>query len=143
QDDHTAMVERLGVREMSDLLVPSHPSAVRQLLAVAHHRPPMVPDVACRDAFRWFFRQHREERRAIMRSLSARIGDPELLARTIDREALVLWGEHDRVFPVDLARKLTRSIGGRARLHVIPDTAHAPNQERGAEYSRVVQGFLG
>lgn len=141
--DHDAMLERLGVSEISDLLVPSHHGKIRDLVAIAFKNPPPVPELAARDAFRWFFRKYAEERRCIMRELTARIGEVGLEDRAVRKPTLVLWGEHDKVFPVDLARRLVNAIGASARLHVIPDTAHAPNQENRREYNRVVLSFLG
>ncbi len=141
-DDHDAMLERLGVEEIADLLVPSHHGKIRDLMSVAFHKPPPVPEMAARDAFRWFFRQYADERRRIMRGLTARIGEEGLENRRIVHPTLVLWGEHDRVFPVGLARRLANAIGTNARLHVIPNTAHAPNQENRREYNRVVLQFL-
>ncbi len=141
-DDHDAMLDRLGVGEIADLLVPSHHGKIRDLMSIAFHKPPPVPEMAARDAFRWFFRQYADERRRIMRGLTARIGEPGLDDRRVHHPTLVLWGEHDRVFPVGLARRLAKAIGTNARLHVIPHTAHAPNQENRREYNRVVLSFL-
>ncbi|MBC7171780.1 MAG: alpha/beta hydrolase [Polyangiaceae bacterium] len=141
-DDHAAMLRRLGVEDMADLLVPSHPRTIRDLVSIAFHKPPPVPSFAARDAFRSFFRHYAGERRKIMRQLQDRVGEPGLADRKVVHPTLVLWGEHDRVFPVGLARRLASEIGANARLHVIPSTAHAPNQERHREYNRVVLSFL-
>jgi pimeloyl-ACP methyl ester carboxylesterase len=141
-EDHEAMLARLGVGEVSDLLVPSRASIVRDLIGIAFHRPPRLPEVAVRDAFRHFFRHDADERRKVMRRLTARIEEPGLETRRIARETLVLWGEHDRVFPATIGRRLAAAIGEHARLHVIPGTAHAPNQEKPREYNRVLLEFL-
>jgi pimeloyl-ACP methyl ester carboxylesterase len=141
-EDHAAMLSRLGVDEIADLLVPSHAATVRDLIGIAFHRPPRVPEVAVRDAFRHFFRHNAEERRSVMRRLTARIEEPGLDQRQVPHETLILWGEHDRVFPASLGRRLATAIGKHARLHVIPGTAHSPNQEKPREYNRLVLGFL-
>jgi pimeloyl-ACP methyl ester carboxylesterase len=141
-EDHDAMLHRLGVGEVADLLVPTEASAVRDLIGIAFHRPPKVPGVALSDAFRHFFRRYADERRSVMRSLTARIEEPGLASRHVSQETLVLWGEHDRVFPAAIGRRLAAAVGKNARLHVIPGTAHSPNQEKAHEYNRVVLSFL-
>jgi pimeloyl-ACP methyl ester carboxylesterase len=63
--------------------------------------------------------------------------------RRLAHETLVVWGEHDRIFPVDLARRLVAHLGGRARLAVLPEAAHAPNLEHPTPFNRHVLDFLG
>ncbi|WP_367138440.1 alpha/beta fold hydrolase [Saccharothrix sp. HUAS TT1] len=55
--------------------------------------------------------------------------------------ALVVVGEEDGYTPVDVARRLYRTIPG-AALAVIPDAAHLPNLERPEEFTDVVERFL-
>src|SRR5699024_1157877 len=94
------------------------------------------------DAFRNFFQAHGEERRCIMRELTARIEEPGLAERTVPHDALVLWGEHDSVFPVEIGQRLASAIGEHAIFHVIPGAAHSPNQEKACAYNRAVLRFL-
>ena len=41
---------------------------------------------------------------------------------------LIIWGEHDEVFPIEFGQKLSTDFD--AELFVIPNTRHAPNIER-------------
>ena len=41
---------------------------------------------------------------------------------------LIIWGEHDEVFPLEFGQKLSADFD--AELFVIPNTRHAPNIER-------------
>ena len=140
--DHAALIDRLKVGEIADLLIPRDPSEMDRLLRVAWHRPSPIPGFAKRDAFNRYFRDRAEERRAVMRALISRIGEPGLLDRRISHDSLILWGEHDPVFPVEMAHRLRAFIGQRAALRVFKRTAHAPNQERPRDYNRVVLSFL-
>lgn len=140
--DHAALIDRLKVSEIADLLVPRDATEMDRLLRVAWHRPPPIPSFAKRDAFNRYFRDRVDERRAITRALIARIGEPGLLDRRIAHDSLILWGEHDPVFPVEMAHRLKAFIGKRAALQVFRRTAHAPNQERPRDYNRAVLGFL-
>lgn len=141
-EDHHDLLARFQVREIADILVPEGPDHVPRLFGVAWHRPPYVPRFALPDAYHRFFIPHAEEKRLVMRALTERIESPELEDRKVDVETLILWGEHDAIFPVRLAKRLRERIGSHARLHVIPGTAHAPNQEKAREYNRIVLDFL-
>jgi pimeloyl-ACP methyl ester carboxylesterase len=142
REDHQATLDHFGVSDMNELLLPQHPEEIRRLLSVAWHRPPPVPHFALVEAYQQMFTTHREEKAETMRQLVARIEAPEWEGRAIDKDVLLLWGEHDRVFTVPVAKRLRARAGARARLHVIANAAHSPNQERGREYNRVLLRFL-
>lgn len=142
REDHQATLDHFGVSDMNELLLPQHPEEIRRLLSVAWHRPPPVPHFALVEAYQQMFTTHREEKAETMRQLVSRIEAPEWEGRAIDKDVLLLWGEHDRVFTVPVAKRLRARAGARARLHVIANAAHSPNQERGREYNRVLLRFL-
>lgn len=55
---------------------------------------------------------------------------------------LVVWGEEDRMIPLEEARRLAARIRG-ARLEVIHDAGHLPQREQPARFSEVVREFVG
>jgi pimeloyl-ACP methyl ester carboxylesterase len=54
---------------------------------------------------------------------------------------LILWGEEDRVVPVDAHATFAREIPG-ARTALLPGCGHAVPVERGVEAARIIQTFL-
>jgi pimeloyl-ACP methyl ester carboxylesterase len=54
---------------------------------------------------------------------------------------LVLWGKEDRILPPEEGLRLSTEIPG-ARLVVLPDTGHVPQEETPEEFSRAVSQFL-
>jgi pimeloyl-ACP methyl ester carboxylesterase len=62
---------------------------------------------------------------------------PRVRART-----LVLWGENDRLVPLDYGRKYARLIPG-ARLEIVPECGHLIPLEKPAEFQQAVTAFLG
>jgi pimeloyl-ACP methyl ester carboxylesterase len=54
---------------------------------------------------------------------------------------LVLWGKEDRILPPEEGLRLSTEIPG-ARLVVLPDTGHVPQEETPEEFSRAVRQFL-
>ena len=55
---------------------------------------------------------------------------------------LVLWGKQDRILPPDEGFRLATEIPV-ARLVVLPDTGHIPQEETPEQFSRAVSSFLG
>jgi pimeloyl-ACP methyl ester carboxylesterase len=66
--------------------------------------------------------------------------DTERLAG-ISAPTLLIWGEHDALFPRDDQLRLARVIP-KARLTIYPDTGHSPNWERPAEVAADLDAFL-
>ena len=54
---------------------------------------------------------------------------------------LVIWGEHDRIVPISLGKRLSADIPG-ASFTVIRDCGHAPQEEKPMETVSVVKTFL-
>jgi pimeloyl-ACP methyl ester carboxylesterase len=70
--------------------------------------------------------------------------DPHLAKwlHRIDVPTLLVWGDHDRLFPAELARTYQRLIPG-ARLAVIPACGHALHIEKADEFVTALEGFIG
>ena len=83
------------------------------------------------------------------RFASARVGwqprlyDPHLAKwlHRIDVPTLIVWGEHDRIFPVAMLAEFARLIPG-ARSAVIPQCGHLPHVECTATFVERLHDFL-
>lgn len=69
--------------------------------------------------------------------------NPKLKQRLhrIDKPALLIWGEHDRIVDVDYARKYCAAIPG-ARLAVINGVGHVPQVEAPEKFDALVADFV-
>ena len=65
---------------------------------------------------------------------------PRELAR-VRHETLVLWGDDDRIFPLETGRALCRALPN-ARLEILPRCGHVPPTERPVSFARRVEAFL-
>jgi pimeloyl-ACP methyl ester carboxylesterase len=121
------LCERFGVDDMSEVLVPEDERGVRVLLELAYEEPPWIPDYVLVQIRAALYSQNREEQRALLRTL---LRDLDRLREGPDptAETLVVWGEHDTVFPLEIGRRLAARLS--ARLEVIERARHAPNVER-------------
>jgi pimeloyl-ACP methyl ester carboxylesterase len=59
----------------------------------------------------------------------------------ISQRTLVLWGERDKLFSPDTARSMAATIPN-ARLILLPEAGHLPNEEKPADFNQVVIDFL-
>ena len=69
--------------------------------------------------------------------------NPKLLRRLhrIRVPTLVVWGQDDRLFPLEHARAFQQAIPG-AKLAVLPGCGHVPPLDRPDEFVRTVGDFL-
>ncbi|WVZ55686.1 hypothetical protein U9M48_006314 [Paspalum notatum var. saurae] len=58
------------------------------------------------------------------------------------QETLIIWGDKDQVFPVDLGHRLHRHLGGRSRLEIVKDAGHALQLEGADDVNRFIKSFL-
>lgn len=61
--------------------------------------------------------------------------------RELDVPALLLWGRHDRVVPLEVGERLARELPN-ARLHVLERCGHLPPEELPDESYAVLERFL-
>ncbi len=86
------------------------------------------------------FARRRAEALACLRATA----DPTLVAALVPAircKTLVLWGEHDRLVPIEVGRRLAGGIPG-ARLEIVAGSGHSPLEERPDEAATLVNGFL-
>jgi len=132
----------LGVESFEEVFLPKDPSGIRRLLQLAWHRPPWAPTFALLDIHRELFAHQRPEQKRLLEHVIERIGHRSDLTLEIPHETLLVWGRHDRLFPVHIGQRLRAHIGDRAELHVIEDCAHCPNLEQAHEWNSTVMSFL-
>lgn len=70
--------------------------------------------------------------------------DPHLAKwlHRIDVPTLLIWGDHDRMFPHQHALAYQRSIPA-AQLHIVPDCGHVPHIEKPDAFVAALEAFLG
>lgn len=141
--DHVQMLERFGVTDVGELLVPSTPEAVQTLLQLGYHRPPKTPRWIHGQVLRAMYGTFREEKVELLANLLVQLGELGGRPGQVRHETLLIWGEHDCVFPLEIGRRLEADMKGRARLRVVAGAGHAPNLEHGGLVARWLVEFLG
>ena len=83
-------------------------------------------------------REHRVAAGRLLKSFNYDLIDElESLHRRIDVPVALVWGEHDRFFPVEKARKMLDDFR-QATLHVIPDSGLFAHEERPEDVARAI-----
>lgn len=80
-------------------------------------------------------------RRATLAAVRSSPGGFENLLSRIRVPTLVLWGKGDKILPPEEGLRLATEIAG-ARLVVLPDTGHIPQEETPEEFAGAVSQFL-
>ncbi|VAI37479.1 unnamed protein product [Triticum turgidum subsp. durum] len=60
----------------------------------------------------------------------------------INQQTLIIWGEQDRVFPLELGLRLKRHLGDTSELTIVKDAGHAINREKPAELCRLIKNYI-
>jgi pimeloyl-ACP methyl ester carboxylesterase len=79
--------------------------------------------------------------RAMAAQMAAHLRDQPVDVEAIQQPTLILWGEHDRVIPLERGEELARRIPN-ARLVVVPSAGHIPLEEQPEFCKRALRAFL-
>jgi pimeloyl-ACP methyl ester carboxylesterase len=143
-DDHTAMLDRFAVTDVGDLLVPDAPEDIPVLLELGYHKPPKTPRWVHGQVLEVMYSDFRAEKLLLLSSLLEELGELDQRPGRVTHETLLIWGEHDPVFPLEIGRRLEAQMDGRATLRVVARARHAPNLEHGELVARwLVEFFAG
>jgi pimeloyl-ACP methyl ester carboxylesterase len=80
-------------------------------------------------------------RRAALAAIRSSSRGNENMLEKIAAPTLVVWGKEDRLLPAEEGFHLSSAIRD-ARLLVLPDTGHLPQEEAPEQFSRAVAQFL-
>ncbi|KAH9321109.1 hypothetical protein KI387_015748 [Taxus chinensis] len=127
---------------VADILLPQTPDNMRLLMKFAMYRPPrMLPSFLLQDFINTMYTEHRERKAELLQHvvLSKEAAPP---LPVINQETLIIWGDHDLVFPLELGQRLKRHLGDRAKLAVLKDSGHAAQLENPNEFNNLIETFL-
>lgn len=130
-EDHTAMLQRFEVEDVGQLLVPDSPEDVEVLLGLGYYKPPKTPRWVQSQVLDGMYSEFREEKVLLLNSLLEQLDELDRRPGRVTHETLLIWGDNDRVFPLEIGKRLEASMEGRATLRVIEGACHAPNLEHG------------
>lgn len=133
-------MERLGFSSSKELLLPETVKGLKALLKVAAYKKLWFPDFLHRDYLKAMF-NNRNERAELLDALvvgNKQDDHPPHLTQNI----LLLWGENDNIFNLELAKTMKDQLGDKATLQSIEKAGHLVHLERPCVYNRRLKKFL-
>ncbi|RLN35513.1 catalytic/ hydrolase [Panicum miliaceum] len=140
--DDRALLRRGGAERVEDVMLPRSPERMRRLLQLAYHRPRrFTPGFVLRDLVQYLYSDKVEEKKELIKGIT--LGNKDKFQLTpLPQEVLLLWGEHDQIFPIEKAFEVARKLGPNARLEVLKDTGHMPQEEDPKRFNEAILNFL-
>ncbi|PUZ70605.1 hypothetical protein GQ55_2G245700 [Panicum hallii var. hallii] len=133
------MLRRLGAASFAELLLPGDVAGLRSLFAAGTHRKWWFPDFVLKDYLELMM-FNRKERAELLEGMV--ISDEDAAAPSFRQDILLLWGENDSIFTVELASKLKEQLGERAALRSVREAGHLVMLERPRAFNRCLREFL-
>jgi len=138
-DDLAALNKRFAVDNPEDFFIPKNSDELRRLFDGIFVKPKMMPDFVADQIYQTYFAAWHKQKIAMIQSLPAD-RDALLTAPMTTTPTLLIWGEKDRIFPVEHGIYLSQKI--QAPLVVIPDTGHGVTNEQPEMVTRLIKTFI-
>ncbi|WOK95646.1 hypothetical protein Cni_G04353 [Canna indica] len=134
-----ATLEQLGFASSSELLMPESTKGLKALLKVSMHKKLWLPDFLYKDYLEAMF-TNRKERAELLEGLV--ISNTDAKVPSFNQRILLLWGENDKVFNLELAKNMKEQLGEKTTLQTIKKAGHLLHVERPCAYNRQLKKFL-
>ncbi|KAF8377316.1 hypothetical protein HHK36_030691 [Tetracentron sinense] len=127
--------------EAESILLPQTPEKARELMQYSFFKPlKIMPSCFLRDFIDVMCTEYAEEKRELIRALHRDRNLSDL--PKISQPTLLIWGEHDQIFPLELGHRLKRHMGENALLVIIKNAGHAVIMEKPKEFYKHLKEFL-
>ncbi|GFQ02484.1 monoacylglycerol lipase abhd6 [Phtheirospermum japonicum] len=130
-----------SVDEATEILLARTPDKLRELMRLSFYKPAKhVPSCFLADFIDVMCSEHIQERKELIYALhkDRKLSD----LPKITQPTLIIWGEHDQIFPIELAHRLVRHLENNAQLVVLRNAGHAINMEKSKELYSYLKSFL-
>jgi pimeloyl-ACP methyl ester carboxylesterase len=140
--DAAALEKKMNVDDMMLFLLPTTVEGVKATLKFLLLKPPRMPDSAYQEILEVTYLKNRREKVELYHDSG--MGTDKAFSRpTLTQEVLLVWGEKDRLFPIEQGLKLQKHLGSnRAQLVVLKNVGHTPQNEDPRAFNDAVFAFL-
>ncbi|XP_051151194.1 uncharacterized protein LOC127265448 [Andrographis paniculata] len=142
--DNADLLKKAQAEKIEDLLLPTTGRRLRTMLAFAlYKRPPVyIPAFFLDDFIDKLYSENRAEKLQLLKGLSVGKSDHPLPLSPLSQQVLIVWGEHDRIFPLERARQLQKLLGESTQLEVMEKTSHVPQLEDPHKFNFILRSFF-
>ncbi|XP_062149399.1 uncharacterized protein LOC133858004 isoform X1 [Alnus glutinosa] len=141
KDMEEGLFQVKSVDEAVSILLPQTPEMVKQLMRLTFVKANYkgIPSCFLSDFIDMMCTYYKEKKDLI----EALHKDRKLSdLPKITQPALLIWGEQDQVFPLELAYRLERHVGEKAQLVILKNAGHAINIEKPKEMLKHMKSFF-
>ncbi|KAM0842789.1 hypothetical protein ACQ4PT_058142 [Festuca glaucescens] len=129
------------IKEAASLLLPQREEDLRRLVGLTFCKPPkFMPSCFIRDYITVMCTENVKEKTELLYALISGRKLSDL--PKINQQTLIIWGEQDRVFPLELGLRLQRHLGDTSELIIVKNAGHAINREKPAELCRLITNYI-
>lgn len=126
--------------EAVSLLIPQTPESLRRLIRLTHFRPPSaLPSFFLSDYIHVMCSDYVDEKAELIFTLhrDRKLSD----LPKISQPTLIIWGEQDQIFPLELGLRLKRHLEN-SQLEVVKNAGHAVIMEKPMELCKLLKEFV-
>jgi pimeloyl-ACP methyl ester carboxylesterase len=140
--DMKRLLTTYSAKDLAGVVLPNSPAEVRRIFRIAYYKPPPIPWFLLDDVYEDLFVGQRSDQKALAKYLQENL--VPLSKRDYRRHdpTLLIWGDHDMLFPVDIAARLKTWYQGKAKLVIVEDAAHMPIMEHPKKVNKVLLDFF-
>ncbi|CAA7056625.1 unnamed protein product [Microthlaspi erraticum] len=142
QQQKTAEMKKHG-GDCSKMLVPKTPMDLRMLVKISMNTGlafvDWVPDFILSQFIEVMYEKNRQELIELAKNLLEREEESEL--PVISQKTLIVWGDKDKVFPLEHGYRLQRHLQS-SRLEIIKGSGHAVNIEGATTLNNLITSFV-
>ncbi|XP_062077105.1 uncharacterized protein LOC133781994 [Humulus lupulus] len=129
------------LEEAASILLPQTPNKLRELMRLSFVKPArVVPSCFLSDFIDVMCTEFVEEKRELIQEILK--GRKLSNLPQIKQPTLIIWGDQDQIFPLELGYRLKRHLGENAELVIIKNAGHAVNLEKPKEFVKHMKSFL-
>ncbi|KAI6699549.1 hypothetical protein NL676_013873 [Syzygium grande] len=141
KDMEDGMFQVKSIDEAVSIMVPQTPEKMKEMLKVLFYKPvTKIPSCFMQDFIDFLGTDYVQEWTGLIISLHKDRKMSNL--PKITQPTLIIWGEYDKVFPLELGHRLKRHLDEHAQLVVIKDCGHAMNGKELKEMYKHMKSFL-
>ncbi|XP_016569246.2 pimeloyl-[acyl-carrier protein] methyl ester esterase isoform X2 [Capsicum annuum] len=131
-----------SVEDAANILLPQTAEKMRELMGYTFVKAPakVLPSCLLTDFIDEMFTQYVEEKKELLLAIAKDRKLSDL--PKITQPTLIVWGDQDKIFPLELGHRLKRQIGENAQLVVIKNAGHAFLYEKPKDFHKPLKSFL-
>ena len=136
----TPLLDKHRLEHVSDFFVLEDHKHLQRLVSMASHKKPEFPEMILKELHRVYFSEHLDQWDNLLRTLPKERERIPTLEQLKQIETLVLWGDHDVLFPYEEGKKFAESID--SQFISIPNSGHTPQLDDLDTFKKIVEDFF-